>query len=1022
MALFLRTYFYYQRAFKTDPPQLSGNDPFYHKRVVDFVQENYFHLKMDSMLNYPLGLMNPRPPVFDWSIAITGMAISPFFGGDIGAATWFTIEFAPSFWGALAVFPVFFLARDMFGSRAGYIAAFLIAITPSNIERSPLGFSDHDSMVVFFVITTFFFLSRAYGNIRGTRWVDNWLRPADITDGMMSFLETNRIALLYAMLSGFSLAAIALMWEGFGYVVVIIMVCYLVQLIFNRFRNVDSMGIMMATLAALFTAMLVALPYYLFYSINTWMNPFVIVLAIVVAGLFIIPTRDFPWIMILPMLLAMIISAYYLLNHFAPDIAENLFTGGGYFVKSKLYSTIAEAQAPDMSRMIFSYGPVTYFLTFIGLVMAAISIPKHWRSDYILIIVWSGVAVFMAVSAVRFMFNATPVFAIMGGWVLSEIIERTRASTGLKQLDGDRWYVHFYIGISTLLIIVFTYQFFYIQEEQFWLFEFMSMVGLFLVFTTLAGMYLYFRYDHRLGLGVIILVPLLWYVYNLWNANIGEWNDLMFRYSHVVMAIAIIPGLLFLAYHWQSRRTAFEFRQVLLGFFVCVLILLPNGMYAIDAAIPYEDKAEFDPDREMTGSFGHSFTSEYWLDGMNWLSEQDANLTYEERPDFISWWDYGFWCAQIGQHPTAADNFQSGYHFAGSVISSQNETQAISLMITRLLEGFVREHQAKLTPDMEAVLIEHLDGGDLDNHPRTDRLLRYLTTNREGEEAQDDLIDMVNSDSDRYGKYVTLKYPNAMYGACRELLVELGEEGVVDLYHDVQVVSGTSLRYFAVDSRLFPFSAQNTGIFYAPIKLADRDVNEYLEYMAVTDDGRRLDSEALQDAAERDPELRVKTYELEYMDPFYNSMFYRTYVGYRASDIGLSDSGVPGIVGDMARYPAMQGWNMTHFKLVYRTMYYSEDSEANSSFPDDYTAMESGAAMDLYNNQGGDLKSGLGQGVTFLKYYDGALLRGQVLTEDGKPVPGARVTCQDEFEIPHHTVLTDRNGHYELIMPSATSA
>ena len=231
MGLFLRTYFYYQRAFKTDPPQLSGNDPFYHKRVVDYVQENYIHLKFDSLLNYPLELMNPRPPVFDWSIALTGMLISPFFGGDVEAATWFTIEFTPSFWGAMAVFPVFFLARDMFGTRTAFIAAALIAITPSNIERSPLGFSDHDSMVVFFVITTFFFLSRSYGNIRGTRWVDNWLRPADVTNGIMRFLETNRIALLYALLSGFALAAIALMWEGFGYVVVIIMVCYLVQLI-----------------------------------------------------------------------------------------------------------------------------------------------------------------------------------------------------------------------------------------------------------------------------------------------------------------------------------------------------------------------------------------------------------------------------------------------------------------------------------------------------------------------------------------------------------------------------------------------------------------------------------------------------------------------------------------------------------------------------------------------------------------------------------------------------------------------
>ena len=96
---------------------------------------------------------------------------------------------------------------------------------------------------------------------------------------------------------------------------------------------------------------------------------------------------------------------------------EALITGGGYFIKSKLYGTIAEAQAPDTSRLAISYGPVTFYLALIGLVFAALQLPKHWKMDFFVIIVWCAIAIYMSMSAVRFMFNATPVFAILSGWV-----------------------------------------------------------------------------------------------------------------------------------------------------------------------------------------------------------------------------------------------------------------------------------------------------------------------------------------------------------------------------------------------------------------------------------------------------------------------------------------------------------------------------------------------------------------------------------------------------------------------------
>src|SRR2546425_412130 len=52
----------------------------------------------------------------------------------------------------------------------------------------------------------------------------------------------------------------------------------------------------------------------------------------------------------------------------------------------------------------------------------------------------------------------------------------------------------------------------------------------------------------------------------------------------------------------------------------------------------------------------------------------------------------------------------------------------------------------------------------------------------------------------------------------------MGEEQLVTLYHDIRDATGWNIGYFTVDARLFPTSAQNTGIFYAPVKLSDHRV------------------------------------------------------------------------------------------------------------------------------------------------------------------------------------------------------
>ena len=56
-----------------------GSDPWYMKRVVDYILANNAHMIVDADRFYPVGGINPRPPLFTWSIAVVAMLLEPFF-------------------------------------------------------------------------------------------------------------------------------------------------------------------------------------------------------------------------------------------------------------------------------------------------------------------------------------------------------------------------------------------------------------------------------------------------------------------------------------------------------------------------------------------------------------------------------------------------------------------------------------------------------------------------------------------------------------------------------------------------------------------------------------------------------------------------------------------------------------------------------------------------------------------------------------------------------------------------------
>lgn len=1077
ISLFLRSYFYYPVATENGF-LLSGNDPFYHKRVIDYAQQYFTHLRSDPLLDYPLIGVNPRPPAYDWSNAVSGLFLSPILNGDVTSLTWYIFLFSPALWGALTIFPIYFLTRDMFGRKPALVAAFFMGIMSSHIERSPLGFSDHDAMVVFFVVTSILFLAKAIGHLKVKYWVSSWRNPLDITTGITDFFKQNPAPIAFSILCGISMAMVALIWKGFPYVFVIIMGSFLILAMINHLRKVDSLGIFLCVYIAFAVSLSISFPYYAWFTTGTWIQPVYMMMTIIVIGIAFVPTRDLPWIIVLPSFIIIIALAVSVLSYFQPETVDALFTGGGYFIKSKLYSTIAEAQAPDTSRLAISYGPVTFYLALIGLVIAAIMIPSHWKMDYFLIIVWCALAIYMAMSAVRFMFNATPVFAILSGWITWEILERLDPTfRAFKKIEIR--FIYLYIAILTLLVLSISYWYLYLEHENFVFFQTVTALAMFGIFVSIFTAWVMLKYNFYIGILIYVTYIVIWFWYSF-DVLIDQtfkgkdiiWDKIpweQFIFATLILALVLVPIIIFISYRHRISGSKLDMRHISIALFMVFLVFTPNVMFAIDASIPYEKKAELDPAGKTFGAFGHSFPSEYWQAGMDWLSEQDNEFIMEERPAFISWWDYGFWCLYMGEHPTVADNFQAGYQLAGSFIASTNETQAISLFAVRILEGnFLEKPVNEFSPEIEEIIINHFDDGNSEIHPNYDKIvdLYKIESTLKSDEDREELIKEIESNPSKYGKLSDIKVRNAKYAAVRAIIESRGMEHVVEFLSDLEQETGHNIRYFSVDTRLFPWSAQNTGIFYAPIKLADRDISDYIKYHAMVDvrdntesewrsySDRPVPTEEIADEVDLNDlvdthgaqNVRITDYQIKYTDDFYNCMFYKCYIGYSYEDLYGEESTefqeVPGIYGQLASQQPMQGWNMTHFRMVYRTAYWTPHNQTElEELPDqerDWEAMSELEAIiriqtleadgvDNDNNgqvddrgEGGTWSpSYRGGGVFFLKYYHGAIVRGKVVTdtENKTPIQGVRVTVLDDFGIPHDTIFTDEEGNYNLTVP-----
>jgi len=899
LVLFLNTYFnissgetFNAQGQGLDKYYLSGPDPYYNMRLVN--QTLYgeapngtnagyypYYSNIDPLLNYPIGRSGARPPLLNMLAIGFSKLLVPFMN-EVDAVG-YSMQFVPALFGALLIFPVYFLGETLFGKKAGLVAAFLIALIPVHISSghgSAFTLFDHDSLNLLLYFLAFLFV------IKGIKEKD-----------MIK-------SILCALLAGVCLGALSMVWVEGQFLYAIIAVYAVVQMFIDIFLNKMEMKVPITALVALSSGYLISLPIRL-APVGGFTADIPLFLCLGLAAFtliyFISNRKKIPWTISLPTIFGVAIIALvflYFINTISSIIPifsrlsqlSNIIYGTGIY-GNKVAMTIAEASTYNISHTVMSFGPTLYWLAWAGFIFLIYYYYKNkQRRDYLFILILFIVDIWLTGVAGRFINDLVPLIALLSGWVVwivAEKIDYKQMIRNIKSAGGG---------------------------------------------------------FHGLRRGI--------------------------KFLHIV-------GILFITF----------------------LVILPNVYISFDAAVPVNEKTKlFGSDTQ--GAFGLTSGKEaYWVDAYNWFNSQDNDIANpSKRPAYISWWDYGFYEVALGGHPTVADNFQDGIPPAANFHTATSEKEAISVWITRLLEGEASSNSGRLTDGIKFVLRKHLGENDSKN------ITTWIETGISpssgtpiGEKYNEELSKdwLVGA---QYGE-------NAYYHDIVTLLANYSDEQVTWLYHDVQDVTGHSIRYYGVEGydkqifNIFGFLSDKSLLMVAISAGNPEDDFEkviFVGYKINTDGTKGADAEwSYEDLMNMPKEERdyiaITSTKPIYKDAYFDTMFYRTYVGISTGSSGSKQE-------PDYQIPCM---DMRHFTAEYISPYAY------------YTAKSA---------------------VVIAKYYEGAYVNGSV-TFLGEPLAAQvvvtkavdhqlyREILRENYTlqypaIDHDKTTTNDTGEFNLIAPA----
>ena len=1067
-----------------------GSDPWYMKRVVDYILANNAHMIFDSDRHYPIGGINPRPPIFTWSIAVVASILNPFFSD--GSAVWWAILSLPAVYGSLTILPVAFIAREHINEKAAVVAAWLIAFMPAHVSHTTWALADHDAFIMLFITLGFMFWLRAVKYAGSDRLLRNSSPSLKSFVAAFSAVATERrAAFSAAVLAGVSFGIVSLGWKGFVVGPSILFLAYAAQVAMNMFRRRDSTTLNVLFLTMLSVNFLMAFPFYGHPQISllfdgTGLQPFLFIMVFTITISFVTTGfRDKPWLLVLGVLAgtaAVFFIVLWLLKQANLSNAwDVLFTGSGYFTKTKIFGTVAEANAPNRGQLFAQFGPITFVLSLIMGVLCIWSALRERKQTKLVFGVWIIAASFMAWTAARFMFNATPAIAVLGAWGIVSLwkwanwdgLVKTWKRLGIRspedRIRGARvavWRTPSFSAIMLVMIMLFGQQFTYgldaaipsSNNAEDDLDETIYNIIPDIFRWEIGGFSLLddSNYDGNWYLGSFGSG----FNDNGWNTAY-EWlanQDQDVSYSHRPAFVS------WWDYGFQALDTG-EHPSVSDNFQTGIpatgnMLLARSQEDLVSMFIWQLGQGDLHYNRANTGD--STFTSGYQNLVDDYLSDEQMDLfnkistddNLEDMQDFAILNSYEV-------YRTNDDTVMAvGYHHVDGIFDDSKQ-------YWRVYDGGER---ILCTDSLSATCVD----GDWSEESEADRT--FTNNIRSGNDNVDDVTHYIIGDywytADLVEEFdsvaTTIHRRNAQLALTVQLLSSsLDENQIVDLYDDlitelegyytvqdyeagpgITTDRDHEIRYYAIDNRLYPRAGRYTadmnynqgqpmGIFGAPTILSGQDVSTYMDEVYETIRGdfpdemtrSEVDEAITQDflnqqsGADIDP-LQVEDVRVDHNPAFFDTMLARAYVGYGASSLGVN-------AGSANPQPAQHFGQSGSPGSILSQALPLPGAMTNHFVIANWYSPEANASVTADQQSVGI--SSTNTLVKILKYYSGAEISGQVtMSDNGEGLSGVRMLVErdafsgegsedldpDTYWVPIGFTDVDENGHWSFDAPA----
>jgi len=444
LVLFMNSYFNYTSGIAYNPSgetlgtkyYLSGPDPYYNMRLCEQTLEtgHYPFVELsdgDPLLNYPVGVYaGARPPLFNMIAVGSTQLLQGLTGMPQMDALGWCMLFLPAIYGALVVFPIYGIGKELFNKKVGLLSALLVPLIPIHLgsgHGSAFSLFDHDSFLFLLFAITFFFVIK-----------------------MLKEQEKTKVV-LYSFLTGVSLACIEMTWAASQTIFLMLIIYLVVQLFFDIFKKEITKKEMKtpAFIAfALIVAYLISMPYtlavsklftYLFISANLAIAIFVIYL--------ILQKLKTPWIISLPGFcvlggigygfLWMVNKGILTISGPLKDISDVIFGSGIYGTQVAL--TIGEAHTFGISQTVMSFGPFLYWFGLCGFILFLYKTFKEkFKPYHMFFIVIFVIQFWMTTAAGRFLNDMIIGICVFSAFVIWIVIDKVDYKSMMRNIGNLR--------------------------------------------------------------------------------------------------------------------------------------------------------------------------------------------------------------------------------------------------------------------------------------------------------------------------------------------------------------------------------------------------------------------------------------------------------------------------------------------------------------------------------------------------------------------------------------------------------